>query len=256
MTDTILVSGAGSGIGRAIALDYDRTRPGTHIILLGRREAPLLETRQLMKRAKDVTIATASQSDQSALHAALAKLDLPGRNLTAVIANAGVGGENRYGASDRWGEIINTNLTGTYYLIQECLPALLAAKQKPRHVVIVASILARLGVPGYSAYCASKAGLLGLMRSLAAEHAKAGVYVNAVLPGWVNTDMARQGIEQFAKHIGKPYEQALAMQMGPVPTGKMSEPAEVATVVSYLTSNAQSSFTGQCFDINNGALMP
>ena len=253
--ETIIVSGAGSGIGRAIAVEYDRTRPDVQLILLGRREESLQETKKLLKGAAKTTIVAASQAHHAALKTALGKLDLPSRNLTAVVANAGVGGENRYGNADRWRELLDTNLSGTYYLIQECLPALLAAKEKPRHVVIISSILARLGVPGYTGYCASKAGLLGLMRALAAEHAKAGVYVNAVLPGWVNTDMARQGIETFAKHAGKSYEDALAAQMGPVPTGKMSDPAEVARLVNFLTTPQQLSFTGQCFDINNGALM-
>lgn len=253
---TFVVSGAGSGIGRAAAVALANERPNVELVLLGRRQAALDETRRLLPNPDRHHALAVSQTDKAELRRALAKISLPDRNVVGVVANAGVGGENTYGEADRWDEIVTTNLTGTYVLIHECLPALKAAKDKPRNVIIVASILARLGVPGYTAYCASKAGLLGLMRSLAASHARDSVYVNAVCPGWVNTEMARAGIQQFATHTGRSYEAALADQMAMVPTRKMSEPEEVGGLIAYLTSGKQSSFTGQCFDINNGALMP
>jgi NAD(P)-dependent dehydrogenase (short-subunit alcohol dehydrogenase family) len=255
MSRCILISGAGSGIGRAAAIDLAKTWPDTELVLVGRRAGPLEETAEHIG-SKRVTIVMASQADQRDLSAALKKADLPKRNLVAVVANAGVGGDNRYGEGDRWSEIIETNLTGTYYLIQECLPALLASSAKAKNVVIISSILARLGVPGYTAYCASKAGLLGLMRSYAATFAKKGLYFNAICPGWVDTDMARQGIQIMADATKRSYEDALAEQMAYVPTGKMSTPEEIASLASYLITGPQTSFTGQCFDMNNGALMP
>lgn len=255
MTKTILISGAGSGIGRASALDLAKTWSDAEFILVGRRPGPLEDTAKHLPKGK-VTIVSASQSDWGELAATMKKLDLPKRNLVAVVANAGVGGDNRYGADDRWSEIIETNLSGTYYLIQECLPALQASTAKTRNVVMISSILARLGVPGYTAYCASKAGLLGLMRSYAATFAKKGIYFNAICPGWVDTDMARQGIQIMADATKRPYEAALAEQMAYVPTGKMSTPEEIASLATYLIAGPQSSFTGQCFDMNNGALMP
>ncbi len=255
MSRSILISGAGSGIGRAVAVDLTKTWPDAEFILVGRRAAPLEETANHLPKGK-VTIVSASQSNQKELAAALKKIELPQRNLVAVIANAGIGGDNRYGGDDRWAEIIETNLSGTYYLVQECLPALLASPAKAKNVVIISSILARLGVPGYTAYCASKAGLLGLMRSYAATFAKKGLYFNAICPGWVDTDMARQGIQIMADATKRPYEAALAEQMAYVPTGKMSTPEEIASMASYLITGPQTSFTGQCFDMNNGALMP
>lgn len=252
----MLISGAGSGIGRACAFDLAQTYSDVDLILVGRREGPLEETRKALPRADRHVTVSVSQGDQEALHEKLSALDLPKRNLVAVVANAGVGGENRYGKDDRWNEIIQTNLSGTYYLVNECIPALLASPEKAKNILIVSSILSRLGVPGYAAYCASKAGLLGMMRSMAAAFAKKGVYVNAILPGWVNTEMAREGIQQFADHVGQSYDQALAGQMSMVPTGKMSEPAEIAALVSFVVSGKQTSFTGQCLDMNNGALMP
>lgn len=255
MSRSILISGAGSGIGQAAAVDLANKWPDAELILVGRRAKALEDTARLCPKSK-ATIVTASQSDQKDLAAALKKIDLGKRNLVGVVANAGVGGDNRYGPEDRWEEIIGTNLSGTYFLIQECLPALLASKDKARNVVIISSILARLGVPGYTAYCASKAGLLGLMRSYASTFAKKGVYFNAICPGWVDTDMARQGIQIMADATHRPYEAALAEQMAYVPTGKMSTPAEIASMATYLIAGPQTSFTGQCFDMNNGALMP
>ena len=122
--------------------------------------------------------------------------------------------------------------------------------------MILSSILARLGVPGYSAYCASKAGLLGLTRSLAAEHSGEKILINALCPGWVNTDMAQEGIDGFAEALNITSQQAYQEAMKQVPLGKMSEPEEIAQFVGYLLSAQQTSLTGQTIDINNGALMP
>lgn len=256
MTRTIIISGAGSGIGRAAALELAKASPRTSFILIGRRAAPLSETLALLPDPGAHHAVAVAQNDQSALKQALAPLELASRNVVGLVANAGVGGENHYGPDDRWAEILDVNLSGTYYLINECLPALAAAAEKPRNIVIVSSILARLGVPGYTAYCASKAGLLGLMRSLAVAHAKSSIYVNAICPGWVDTEMARQGIGQFAGHTKQSYDAALAAQMSMVPTRKMSTPSEIGGLCAYLMASGQSSFTGQCFDMNNGALMP
>ena len=111
-------------------------------------------------------------------------------------------------------------------------------------------------MPGYSAYCASKAGLLGLTRSFAAELSSEKILVNALCPGWVNTDMAQEGIEGFADALKITKEQAYQEAMKQVPLGKMSEPEEIAQFVGYLLSEHQTSLTGQTIDINNGALMP
>ena len=176
--------------------------------------------------------------------------------LHGVIANAGLGGENQYGENDRWQDIIETNLTGTYQLVEEAFPYFAPKEDGYRHVLIISSILARLGVPRYTAYCASKAGLLGLMRSWSVELAAQNILVNAIAPGWVNTSMARQGLVEMAEHTKKDYEDVLQEQMSHVLLGKMSEPEEIAELIAYLISPQQTSITGQTFDINNGAIMP
>ena len=251
MNRTILVSGAGSGIGRAISQEL--ADDGHSVLLLGRNRQTLAETQAMLKDPSKHPIMTADVTDSQSLKAALQEVSPV---LYGVVANAGLGGENHYGEADRWHEIVATNLTGTYQLVHEALPYFATKEDSFRHIVIISSVLARLGVPGYSAYCASKAGLLGLMRSWAVEFAAEKILVNALCPGWVNTQMATQGLETFAKASGKTYREIYQEQMNDVLLGKMSEPDEIARLTNFLMSPTQTSITGQTIDINNGAVMP
>ena len=123
------------------------------------------------------------------------------------------------------------------------------------HMVVIASILARFGVPGYTGYCASKTGLLGLVRALALELAGENIQVNAVCPGWVNTQMARDGIQGMADGMGCSYDEAYATAMSAVPLGRMSEPEHIAGMVNWLLGPDAQGVTGQAMDMNNGAYM-
>lgn len=247
-----VVTGGGSGIGLATAQCLAAC--GAQVVLTGRSQERL-EAALGALPGDGHALAPADISQRGMLADALEAAigDAP---LSGVIANAGVGGPNAWGEKDRWDLLVRVNLTGTYNTVHECLPRMRARGEGFGHVVIVSSILARLGVPGYQAYCASKAGLLGLMRALAVELAPEKILVNALCPGWVSTDMAQEGIEGFAKAMGISEEEALAEQMAQVPLGKMSTPDELGALVAFLVSDAQTSFTGQAFDINNGALMP
>lgn len=251
-----LISGAGSGIGRAVALGVAQADPGNRVILLGRNRSRLEEVRLELPDADQHRIIEADVRDPDSLARNIRQARLEDVNLVAVIANAGIGGENHYGRNDRWNEIIQTNLSGTYHLVQECLPALRTSTAIYRHILVVSSVLARLGVPKYSAYCASKAGLLGLTRCWAAEFAPERILVNAVCPGWVDTKMANEGLEDMAKASGRTLEEVRSTEMDRVPLGKMSSPAEVAELVRFLVSGSQVSMTGQALDINGGAVMP
>jgi len=247
-----MVTGAGQGIGKAIATllaeqDYS-------LLLLGRNLNSLESTRESLKNPEAHQSFSCDIRQPYEISKALTQSGI--QSLYAVVANAGIGGENHYSEKDPWQEIIDTNLTGSYFTIQECLPFLKKNPAPYKKIVIISSILARLGVPGYSAYCASKAGLLGLMRSLAAELTADKILVNAICPGWVNTAMAHEGLDGFANALNISKEEAYEQAMAQVPLGKMSEPKEIAQFISFLVSDAQTSFTGQTFDINNGALMP
>ena len=243
-----LITGAGSGIGKAIAIEL--AKQNNNCYLLGRNENNLKNTLSLLKEGAH-KILLADITDPSSLKTIIDdNIDLV---LDGIIANAGIGGENNFGEADRWNEIINTNLTGTYLTVQYFLEALQRSESQTKHIIITSSILARLGVKNYSAYCASKAGLLGLMRSWAVEYAAENILVNAICPGWVNTEMAQQGLEGIAKDIGITKSEFFDIAMQSVPLRKMSEPEEIAALVYYLLN--QTSITGQTIDINGGAIM-
>lgn len=247
MRRSVIISGAGSGIGRAIAIKLSELNFDCY--LLGRNNVHLQKTLITLKDG-DHYILNADITNKDSLANTLAILRRP---IDALIANAGIGGENYWGENDRWSNIIDTNLTGTYQFIHTFLPSLKSSSNSFKHIVMTSSILARLGVANYSAYCASKAGLLGLMRSMAIELAPENILVNAICPGWVNTQMSREGMEGIAKGIGVSTEEFYNMAMEQVPLRKMSEPSEIADIVAYLLF--QQSVTGQTFDINNGAIM-
>jgi NAD(P)-dependent dehydrogenase (short-subunit alcohol dehydrogenase family) len=251
-TKTILVTGAGSGIGRAIAQCLSKNN--YPLILLGRNMDTLEETKSSLEDLQKHHCVSCDIRLPKNIAKALDKRKI--NSLYALIANAGIGGENNYLSNDRWHEIIETNLTGTYNTIRECLPYLKKNKAPFKKIVILSSILAKLGVPGYSAYCASKAGLLGLNRSLAIELAQDKILVNALCPGWVNTEMAHEGLRAFSKTLNISKERAFEQAMNDVPLRKMSEPNEIAQFISFLISDAQTSITGQTLDMNNGAIMP
>lgn len=247
MRRSVIISGAGSGIGRAIAIKLSELNFDCY--LLGRNNVHLQKTLIALKDGDHYTLNADIKSKES-LSSTLSTLRRP---VDALIANAGIGGENHWGEKDRWSDIIETNLTGTYQFIQTFLPSLKNSSNTYKHIVMTSSVLARLGVANYSAYCASKAGLLGLMRSMAVEYAANNILVNAICPGWVNTQMSRDGMEGIAKGIGISTEEFYDMAMQQVPLRKMSEPSEIADIVAYLLF--QQSITGQTLDINNGAIM-
>ncbi len=249
MKKTILVSGAGTGIGQATTKGL--ADKGYALVLLGRNKERLEETRAMLAEPAAHAIIAADIRNADEIKKGLEEVKPV---LHGVVANAGLGGENQYGENDRWQEIVDTNLTGTYQLVEEALPYFAPKEDGARHIVIIASILARLGVPRYTAYCASKAGLLGLMRSWSVELAAQNILVNAIAPGWVNTSMARQGLVEMAEFTGRDYDDILAEQMSMVLLGKMSEPEEIAELIAYMMK--QKSITGQTIDINNGAVMP
>jgi NAD(P)-dependent dehydrogenase (short-subunit alcohol dehydrogenase family) len=250
----ILVTGAGTGIGRAIALRL--AAEGASLSLLARNEAKLADTAEAARtagaRAVGVFAADIRHkgSVDRAIDAAAAQLG----PLRAIVANSGVGGPNAPGPDDRFDDLVQTNLNGTYYCLRAAQRHLVPGPDT-RHMVVTASILGRIGVAGYTGYCASKAGLLGLVRAMATELAKDNVQVNAICPGWVNTEMARQGIAGMAEAMGISYDEAYGIAMREVPLGRMSEPEDIAGMIAWLVSADSRGVTGQGLDVNGGAFM-
>lgn len=249
-----VITGAGSGMGKATAMLLSET-PDIRLILIGRKISSLEETKSACHPGAQVIAHAMDIRDKSAWHNLIKNILPADTDIRGVFANAGVGGENHYGVDDRWEEIISINLTGTYVTIMELLPLLNKNKSVYRSIVITSSCLARFGVPNYPAYCTAKTGLLGLTRSLALQLASDKILVNAICPGWVETEMAQAGIQKLADRNGQPYDKEFATQMSYVPLNKISQPQEIARLVKFLFSGDQTSITGQGIDINNGSFM-
>jgi NAD(P)-dependent dehydrogenase (short-subunit alcohol dehydrogenase family) len=253
MQRTYVITGAGTGIGRATAVILSELAD-VQLVLVARNEKNLAETKSQCKNPEHVITASFDIRDKNGWRS-LSK-QLPNQTeIHGLFANAGVGGENHYGEDDRWDEIISTNLTGTYITIMEMLPWLKKSSAKFKHIVITSSCLARFGVVNYPAYCTAKTGLLGLTKSFALQFASDNILVNAICPGWVNTDMALAGIQNLAERNHKPFEEEFTTQMSYVPLNRISSPDEIGRFVKFLFSSEQTSMTGQGIDINNGSFM-
>jgi ketoreductase len=240
----VVVTGGGVGIGRAVAERLGAE--GAELSLL----APNLDELEDVARRLGGGAHHCDIRDKTSVDAAFAAAANARGPIHALVANSGIGGPNADGPDDRFAEIVETNLFGTYWCTRAALRHL-AGGPEPRHVVVIASILARIGVGGYTGYSASKAGLLGLVRSLAAELGPENVQVNAICPGWVDSEMAWQGLD--AMGVGR--DEAYRRAMAEVPLGRMSRAEEIAGTVAWLLSPDARGVTGQAIDHNGGAWM-
>lgn len=249
-----VVTGAGTGIGRAIAQRL--AAEGAALSLMARREELLSETAQLITAAggSEPGCLSVDIREREAVDTAFARAAMERGPIDGLVANAGVGGANVPGAEDRFEDLVATNLTGTYHCVR-ATEKHLAPGPDTRNLVLISSVLGRIGVAGYTGYCASKTGVIGLARSFAMELAPKHVQVNAVCPGWVDTAMAREGLEGMAQAMQISFEEAHKIAMQDVPAGRMSKPEEVAGMVAFLLSQDAQGITGQALDQNGGAFM-
>lgn len=246
----VLVTGAGTGIGRAIAERV--SADGAAVTLLARETERLEAVAQMLPTPTHVV--GCDIRDRGKVDRAVAQAAERLGPLTALVAASGIGGANHDGEGDRFDDLVQVNLNGTYYCCRAAARQL-APGPGARHLVVVSSILARIAVPDHTGYSASKAGLLGLVRSLAAELAPDNVQVNAICPGWVDTDMAWSGLDGIAEADGTTREDAYRDAMQAVPLGRMSQPADIAGTVAWLLSPDARGVTGQAIDQNGGAWM-
>ena len=244
------MTGAGTGIGRAIALRL--ARDGASLTLVARGRQRLDETAAAIGAAARVE--PCDIRDRRRVERTMGRAAASHGPIHALVAASGIGGPNGEAdeGGDRFDDIVQTNVSGTYYCVRAALRHL-APGPDTRHVVVISSILARIAVPGYTGYSASKAGLLGLVRSFAAELAPDGVQINAICPGWVDTDMAWQGLDAAAAASGGTREDAYREAMREVPLRRMSQPDDIAGTVAWLLSPDARGVTGQAIDQNGGA---
>jgi 3-hydroxybutyrate dehydrogenase len=192
-------------------------------------------------------------TSHESITAAMRTLAIEGFGIDVLVNNAGVGGGQPVQGSDieRWRHTIDVNLIGMYLVTRECLPVMRSGGR----VLNLSSVLGRFGVPGYTAYCASKHGVIGLTRALALELVGRGITVNALVPGWVDTAMAAEGMTQGAKATGMTFEEFRRQALGAVPIQRIVQPEEVASLARFLASPEASAITGQAYNICGGQTM-
>jgi len=247
-----VVTGGGTGIGRGIAKVL--AARGAQVAVTGRREAPLQETvaeveaagGKAVWRSMDVAVDASVREGLKALHDEMGGLHV-------LVNNAGVGGPNGCAADgpDRWDDIVRPNLDGTFFCCRAAAPLLTDGGR----VINISSVLGKFGVPGYTAYCASKHGVIGLTKALAHELAGRGITVNAICPGWVETVMARDGMELMAQGMGTTYDEARTNALAMVPMGQMIQPEEIGDLVAWLCSPGAANMTGQAISLCGGSTM-
>ena len=247
-----LVTGGGRGIGRAIARAL--AGPDTLVAIAGRTRGSLDSTVIELERLGGRALALEMDvTDHAAIVAAMTALRAAADHVDVLVNNAGIGGGEPVVGSDidRWRRTIDTNLTGMYLVSREALPLM----REGGRIVNLSSVLGRFGVPGYTAYCASKHGVIGYTRALALELASQRITVNALCPGWVDTEMAVEGMQQGAEVTGQTFEEFRDRAIGAVPIKRIIQPEEVAELVRFLAAPAASAITGQTYNICGGQVM-
>jgi NAD(P)-dependent dehydrogenase (short-subunit alcohol dehydrogenase family) len=248
----VLVTGGNRGIGRAIALAF--AEPGAIVAIAGRTRAELdAVSGEIQARGATAVALAVDIADERGVGRAFEDLRQSLSGLDVLVNNAGVGGGEPIVDADpaTWRRVIDTNVWGTFLVTRRAVPLL----SDGGRIVNMSSVLGRFGVAGYTAYCASKHAVIGFTRALALELAGRRITVNALCPGWVDTQMAARGMEIGAAATGVTFEQFRTRALGAVPIGRIIQPEEVAHLVRFLASPAASAITGQTYNICGGQTM-
>lgn len=235
-----LVTGASRGIGKAIAGRL--AEDGFHVAGTATTEqGAALVSEALGSRGRGVVMRV--EDEASVAEAFRALEDQCGMPLV-VVNNAGITRDNLLlrMKTDEWDSVVHTNLGGLYRVIKPALRAMMKARWG--RIVNLSSVVARMGNPGQSNYVASKAGIEGFTRSLAQEVASRGITVNAVAPGFVETDMTAELTQDQVKGM-----------LDRIPLGRMGSPADVAHAVAFLASDHAGYITGETLQVNGGLYM-
>ena len=243
----VWITGGGSGIGAAAARLF--AQGGARVVLLGRRREPL---EQIARDCRGLVL-QADAADPQAVRGALAQVRSECGGVDILLANAGGHGVARLADTDdaSWALAKRLNLDTAFVCARELMPDLVARKG---NVVIVSSIAGQFAGPDAVGYVTTKHALIGLTRSLARDHGRYGVRVNAVSPGWVRTEMADVQMRDLMSRDGmENVEAAYARVTRDVPLGRAAQPGEVAEAIACLASPRASMISGISLLVDGGA---
>ncbi len=246
-----LVTGGGSGIGAAVV--HALLSKGANVTVLGRRPDKLQA--MVAGHPERLHAVAANVADEAQVAAAFASARARFGTLSVLVNNAGQAESAPFGKTDLalWQRMLDVNLTGVMLCTQAALPDMLG--QQWGRVVNVASTAGQRGYAYVAAYCAAKHGVIGLTRALALELARKGVTVNAVCPGYTDTDIVRDSIARIVSKTGRSASEALAEMVRSNPQGRLIDPVEVADAVLYLCGTSAASVTGQSLSVAGGEVM-
>ena len=246
-----LVTGAARGIGAAIARTL--AEEGATLSLLGRNEAALQALAAQLPGRHGIAVANVADAEQ--VDAAFARACAERGALRILVNNAGQAETAPCAKTslDLWQRMLAVNLTGTFLCTQAALPHMLAAGSG--RIVNIASTAAQKGYAYVSAYVAAKHGVLGLTRSLALELAKKQITVNAVCPGYTETDILRESVANVVAKTGRSEAEAMAEFAKGNPQQRIVQPQEVADAVRWLCGDGASAITGQAISVSGGEVM-
>ncbi|HYG85070.1 MAG TPA: SDR family NAD(P)-dependent oxidoreductase [Azospirillum sp.] len=240
-----LVTGAGRGIGAAVARAL--AAEGARLTLLGRTREPL----ERLGAELGAAVVQADVTDDAALARAFAEAG----PVDILVNNAGTAVTAPFGKTDRdlWDSMLAVNLTSVFSCCKLALPGMV--ERGWGRIVTVASTAGLRGYAYCAAYAAAKHGVIGLTRTLALETARSGVTVNAVCPGFTDTEMIAASLERIRAKTGRSHADALAELTRTNPQGRLVRPEEVADAVAWLCRPASASVTGQVVAVAGGEVM-
>lgn len=243
-----LITGAGRGIGRAVAVQL--SREGFRVALTARHKAELDET--AAECAGDAMMVPADITAEGAVDEIFDAVERAWGAVDVLVANAGAGTSASLARTtdEQWQEMLDVNLTAPFRCLRRAVPGMV--DRGYGRIVVIASVAAKVGEPYIAAYTASKHGVLGLVRSAAAELATTGVTVNAVCPGYVDTPMTDVTIAAIVERTGRSTEDARGILEQKQPNGRLVRPDEVAATVMFCVGNG--GMTGQGINVDGGAL--
>ena len=251
---TAIVTGGGRGIGEAIALAL--AGEGCSVAVAGRTREYLEKVAgRIQASGRDALAVVCDVSDPASVEELFAHADERWGKLDILVNNAGQSHSELLLrlSLENWKHMLDVNLTGTFICSQAALRRMLP-RQSGR-IINIASTAARIGFRYAGAYAAAKHGVLGLTRSMALETATSGITVNAICPGWVESDMLHEAIQTISAKTKRPPEEARQFLANESPQKRIIQPEEIALAAVWLASEDARGVTGQAINIDGGQVM-